>query len=41
MLDTKTFKVGHLTCVKVFQHEYPFGDTRSNVVVEEADEMSE
>ncbi|RMY24890.1 hypothetical protein D0867_01079 [Hortaea werneckii] len=41
MLDTKTFKIAHFTCVKVFQHEYPFGEARKNVVVDEADDMSE
>ncbi|KAI7340838.1 hypothetical protein KC315_g469 [Hortaea werneckii] len=41
MLDTKTFKVAHFTCVKVFQHEYPFGEARRNVAVDETDDMSE
>ena len=41
MLDTKTFKVAHLTCVKVFQHEYPFDEARRNVVMDETDDMSE
>ncbi|KAI7203424.1 hypothetical protein KC316_g700 [Hortaea werneckii] len=41
MLDTKAFKVTHFTCVKVFQHEYPFGEARRNVVIDEADDMSE